>query len=185
MLVTLTLILSGLFHAFQLPVEQAGKVFFADDGYVEFVSSAPLLEFKGTSTHLTGKVNLDDMSVDFFVDLSTLDTGNRRRDRDMRQVYLETETYPFAEFFGKLASGFNPDVPGEQNVNVKGSFTMRDISRDVTVAGTMVRTPDGIRVRASWEILLSDFNIDRPSILFYELSEVQKVSIDIILKQQE
>lgn len=185
MLVTFTLILATLLHAPLLPAKQAERVFFADDGYVEFLSRAPLLEFKGTSGHLTGKVNLDDNSVDFFVDLSTLDTGNRRRDRDMRQVYLETETYPFAEFLGELTSGFNADVPGQQNVSVKGSFTMRDISRDVSVDGTMERTPDGIRVRASWEILLSDFNIDRPSILFYELSEVQKVSIDITLKPQD
>lgn len=167
------------------PAAATAQSWSADDGYVAFVSRAPLLEFKGTSRHLNGRINPDNGEVDFYVDLATLDTGNRRRDRDMRQVYLETEKYPFAEFFGILTSDFDPAVPGEQEVEVQGEFTMREISRPLSLSGTMERTPDGIRVRASWEILLGDYNIDRPRVVFYELSDVQRVSIDVTLRQQD
>lgn len=157
----------------------------ATDGYVEFISTAPLLTFKGTSDNLAGLINLETGEVDFFVDLASLDTGNRRRDRDMRQVYLETEKYPFAEFEGRLTSHFNPEISGEQQATVTGSFTMREISRDMTVSGTMEATEEGIRVRAGWEIRLEDFDIERPGILFYELSEVQTVNIDILLRPDD
>lgn len=162
-----------------------GTVFSADDGYVEFVSTAPLLEFKGVSNVLAGYIDLEEGVVDFFVDLATLDTGNRRRDRDMRQVYLETETYPFAEFEGRLTTPFNNRVPGEQTARVEGTFTMRDISLPIEVEGTMERVPEGVRVRASWQVRLEDYNIDRPRVVFYELSEVQTVSIDIVLIEQD
>ncbi len=158
------------------------QLYVATDGYVEFISTAPLLEFKGTSDNLAGLINLETGEVDFYVDLASLDTGNRRRDRDMRQVYLETDKYPFAEFGGTLTSHFDPEMEGEQPATVTGSFKMREISRDMTISGTIEATDEGIRVRAGWEILLEDYDIDRPSVLFYELSDVQTINIDILLR---
>jgi len=177
------LILTGCLLFFGKPA--VAQTYMATDGYVEFISTAPLLEFKGTSDNLAGLIHLETGEVDFFVDLASLDTGNRRRDRDMRQVYLETDKYPFAEFGGTLTSDFDPEMEGEQTATVTGSFTMREISRDMTVSGTLEATDEGIRVRAGWEILLDDFDIDRPSILFYELSDVQTINIDILLRPHD
>lgn len=161
------------------------QVFMNTEGYVEFISTAPLLEFKGTSTNLAGLINFETGEVDFFIDLATLDTGNRRRDRDMRQVYLETDKFPFAEFSGILNTDVNLEIAGEQEVSVTGDFKMREISKEMTISGTIEVVDDNIRVKANWQILLDDFNIDRPRVVFYELSEVQTINIDITLKPHE
>lgn len=158
------------------------QIFTSDSGYVEFESSAPLLTFKGTSDNLNGFLNTDTNEVDFYVDLSTLDTGNRRRDRDMRQVYLEVERFPFAEFSGEIVTPWNPESNNPQTVSVEGSFTMREISRPFSAEGVITLVDGGYQIEASWEILLEDYNIDRPRIVFYELSDVQKIRIDINLK---
>lgn len=163
----------------------SAQVFFTDNGYVEFVSTTPLLEFRGTSDNLTGQIDFETNEVDFFVDLNTLDTGNRRRDRDMRQVYLETEKYSFAEFYGRLTSEVDLSVESEQVVIVEGEFKMREISRPFRTEGILTVRPDGIHITAGWEILLEDYDIDRPRILFYELSDVQSVNIDLLLKPEE
>jgi polyisoprenoid-binding protein YceI len=167
-----------------LPITAEGQVYTGSEGLVQFTSRAPLLTFTGTSNHLTGFINTETGEVDFFVDLGTLDTGNRRRDRDMRQVYLETEKYPFAEFTGRLSSVLESGIMDKQPVTVTGLFTMREISREVEITGTIEITGEGLKVEADWEVLLSDYNIDRPRIVFYELSEVQKVSIKIQLKPE-
>jgi len=161
------------------------QTFVATDGYVAFISTAPLLEFKGTSNNLAGLINLETGEVDFYVDLASLDTGNRRRDRDMRQIYLETDKYPFADFKGRLTSDFDPGSEDEQPATVEGDFTMREITRKMSVSGTIQVTDEGVRVRAGWEILLKDFDIDRPSVLFYELSDVQTINIDILLRPHD
>lgn len=157
------------------------QVFTADNGYVEFESRAPLLTFKGISNQLHGFVNLSTGEVDFYVDLSTLSTNNRRRDRDMRQIYLETDRFPFAEFSGILTSPFDSESNITQPAIVEGKFTMRGISRPFTAEGTIQQNEAGLLIEASWQILLQDFNIDRPRIVFYELSDVQQVSIKITL----
>lgn len=165
-----------------MPASAGAQTYFADDGYVEFVSRAPLLEFKGVSNTLTGFVDLDEGTVDFFIDLETLDTDNRRRDRDMRRNYLETARYPFAEFTGEIRSHLDPGGLEGNPVEVLGRFTMRGISRELEVTGGVTREGDGLRLQASWTLELSDFNIDRPRVVFYELSDTQTINIDILLR---
>ncbi|MDI6402492.1 YceI family protein [Balneolaceae bacterium ANBcel3] len=175
------LMLWVLFSLLSLTEDARSQVFVHTEGYVEFISTAPMLEFKGVSNHLAGMIDVETGEVDFYIDLATLDTDNRRRDRDMRQVYLETDRYPFAEFSGNLKSAIDLNESGEQQVQVVGIFTMRGIEKEMTIPGLVEVKESGIRVQAQWEIRLEDFNIDRPRIVFYELSEVQTINIDIIL----
>lgn len=156
--------------------------FVSTEGSVQFVSRAPLLEFTGRSEQLNGLIDFEMQTLDFFVDLETLDTRNRRRDRDMRRNYLETHRFPFAEFTGRFITPVTAELTERTPVTVEGSFTMREISREMQVQGFITPEDGGLRVTASWEILLEDFNIERPRIVFYELSEVQQVSIDILLE---
>ena len=162
-----------------------GQSFAAAEGYAEFVSNAPLLEFKGKSDHLHGLIDLDQNLVDFYIDLSTLDTGINLRNRHMRDSYLETDRCPFGEFTGELTSDFDPDLYEEQDVTVKGTFKMHCITREKEITGTIRPSDDGLKVDASWSVLLDDYDIDRPRVVFYELADEQKVNISILLKPDE
>lgn len=153
----------------------------ADDGYVEFISTAPLLEFKGVSNHLNGLVDLDRNLLDFYVDLNTLETGIRRRDRDMRNSYLNTDQFPFAEFTGEIVTGFDSALEREQPVRAKGTFTIHGVEREMEVEGTLQSGNNILILKADWVVRLEDHNIDRPRVLFYELAEEQRVNLYIIL----
>lgn len=169
---------------FSLQFSVKAQSFFADDGYVEFISRAPLLEFKGKSDNLTGKINFDENTVDFFVDLNTLNTGNRRRDRDMRNVYLKTEQFPFAEFYGAMLNQVDLARAEKQPIAVRGEFTIHGVEKEMTINGSITPNGEEILVEAYWTVLLKDHNIDRPSVVFYELSEEQQVNIRINLIKQ-
>jgi polyisoprenoid-binding protein YceI len=158
--------------------------FRASDGEVAFISTAPLQEFRGVSPHLTGQVDFASRSVSFFIDLETLDSGNRRRDRDMRRNYLETQRYPFATFDGTFVGTLDPRRITADSVRVEGTFTLRDIERPITVHGLVTREGEALRVRASWPLLLGDYGIERPRILFYEVSETLTLEINILLRPE-
>lgn len=166
-----------------ISVSGQAQVYTSSDGYVEFISTAPLNEFKGTSNHLTGLINLNKNLVDFYVDLNTIDTGIEKRNRDMRTTYLNTDQYPFAEFTGELVSPFDVDKMESQEVTVSGTFKMHGVERQIKVDGTLKPTGSGLQLDASWIVLLKDYNIDRPGILFYELAEEQEINISILLME--
>lgn len=165
----------------------SAQTYVGEGGYVEFVSKAPLHTFKGTSEQLQGLIDLEKNLLDFYVDLNTLDSGIARRDRDMRNTYLESDKYPFAEFTGEFTEGLE-DISSANfvtEVTAKGIFTMRDIDQEMVVEGTITGSDESLSLEGTWTILLKDFDIERPGILFYELAEEQTVNIKIDLKKRK
>jgi len=159
--------------------------YLTQNGAVTFISRAPMLEFEGKSSNLVGLVNVTADSVDFYIDLNTLDTGIQLRNRHMRESYLETTKFPFAEFTGSFTPSVDFNSNSAQNVVTKGSFSIHGVSKEMEIKGTL--TPmnlNEIRLKAEWTIKLSDFNIEVPRIVFYELSEVQTIKIDAILTRK-
>lgn len=168
-----------VFSPFVLPMVVA-QVFETQSGHVEFTSSVPLHTFTGQSDNLVGRIDLNQATIDFYVDLTTLETGIGKRDKDMRQT-LDTDDFPFAEFFGKLEQPFDPDFAGEQSVTVTGTFTMHGVGRPLEIVGTMEHTKEGLLVQASWALNLKDYDIEPPSLLIIKVDEVQAVRFAAIL----
>ncbi|WP_421774555.1 YceI family protein [Gracilimonas sp.] len=162
----------------------SAQSYMTEEGKATFHSRVPLHTFSGNSEHLTGLINLNNNKVDFYIDLTTLETGIEKRDRDMKET-LETEKYPFAEFFGELVSDFNPDTTAEQSVTVKGEFKIHGVSQEVTIDGTLQMKPEGLFVKASWVLLLEDYDIVPPSLLFVKVDQEQEIEIEALLKPVE
>lgn len=166
-----------------LPITAEGQVFQTKSGQAEFESSVPLHSFTGTSDQLVGRISLADSTVDFYLDLNTLDTGIDKRDNDMLET-LNAKKYPFAEFYGKLVSDFNPDTTSQQKVTVKGTFTVHNVSQKVSIDGTLQKSAEGLTVKASWIINMKDYDIRPPGILFYRVSEKINISINALLPKK-
>ena len=178
------LIFTLVFFLLIKPDEIKAQVFKTETGTVEFLSKASLNEFTGESASLNGLVDLEKNLLDFFVDLNTVKTGIGLRDRHMRENYLETKKYPFAEFTGKIES-----LPGltkgqSRDVTAKGKFKIHGVEREITVPGKLTMVSDNeLKLEAQFKVLLSDYKIDIPTVVFYELSEEQVVTIQATLRK--
>ncbi len=161
----------------------AAQVYYTESGRIQFHCEVPLHSFTGHSNHLVGKINLETGTVDFYVDVHTLQTGIGMRDDDMLES-LEAERYPFASFYGKLISDFNLIVNEAQKVTVEGEFTVHGVSNPIAVSGTLQQTDKGLILNASWKLNMKDYNIEPPGILFYRVSEVVDISIEALLPEK-
>lgn len=160
------------------------QTYMTDSGTATFHSTVPMHTFSGTSEHLTGQISLDQNIVDFYLDLTTLETGIEKRDRDMRET-LETDKFPFAEFYGELISDFNPDSSGVQEAVVEGTFKIHGVEKETHFTGTLQMNPEGLLLKANWVLLLEDYDIVPPSLLFVKVDQEQKIEIEALLKPVE
>ena len=165
---------------FSLQTTAHAQAFMTEEGTAEFTSKVPLHTFTGSSENLVGQVDLTNKTIDFYIDLSTLKTGNKKRDKDM-YITLETKDYPFAEFFGKLVSDFDPTISDPQAVRVAGEFKIHGVTRKIEVDGSLQKTPAGLVVVANWQINIKDYNIVPPSLLIMKVDEVQDIRIEATL----
>lgn len=163
------------------------QVFHTDNGKVVFLSKAPLSTFEGKSEKLKGLIDLEKNLVDFYLDLNTLQTGINLRDKHMRDNYLETKKYPFAEFTGKIVTPEPSTLfsSGETTeVTAQGIFKLHGVEKNMEVKGILRREGEQLLLTASFSVLLSDFNIEKPSLVVYELADEQKVTIDVVLSKK-
>ncbi|MGM0505848.1 MAG: YceI family protein, partial [Bacteroidota bacterium] len=164
-------------------VATAGEktLLFTESGTASFTSSVPLHSFTGRSDHLTGMIDLEENIVDFYLDLSTQETGLRRRDRDMRRT-LEVEQYPFAEFTGQLTERFDPNRSESQPVTAVGEFTIHGVTQSVEIQGVLTPMEGGVRLQAEWTLRLESYGIEPPGLLFYRVQQEQDVEIQATLQ---
>ncbi len=160
------------------------QTFGADKGKVEFISKASIETFTGTSNELKGLIDLETNKIDFYIDLNTLRTGITLRDEHMRESYLETKKYPFAEFTGIL-NGYNPARKDTQSVIAVGTFSLHGVTTSRTIQGRIFEGSDHIYVEANWEVLLSDHKITIPKVLFLKLADRQEVRIQTRLNRKD
>jgi len=102
----------------------------------------------------------------FRVDLRTLTSDRPRRDSAIRTRWLESDTYPYADF---VSTGVQ-DVPAaytegeEVSFKLIGDLTIRNVTREVTWDVTGRLQGDIVTGRATTLINMVDFGFDPPSI---------------------
>jgi polyisoprenoid-binding protein YceI len=128
----------------------------------------------GTTQAIEGEftVNLEGNQVTlgdnrFVVDLRTLTSDSSRRDNRIRQQWLESNSYPLAEFVATGLEGFPETVAEGQDISfrVVGDMTIREVTRPLTFETTARLDGETITGVATTQLLMRDFGFEPPSIL--------------------
>lgn len=153
---------------------------------VVFTSKATAETFQGKTDQISGRVSLpdslsDSVTVYVEVDIASLKTGIGKRDKDMREDYLETGKYPKGIFKGatlKNAGGMKltPGVPA--TLDVEGSFTLHGVTRRLrTTIEVTLKDARTLEFKTEFPVTLAHHKIERPKFLFLKLAEVQQVAV--------
>lgn len=180
------------------------KTFYVNDlkkrDVVTFTSKAPLETIVGTTAEVTGFVTVspDDIrgsaKARFEVDLASIKTGIDMRDGHMRDNFLETSKFPKAVFeLTKVTSASLNKLENQKEVKLmlEGNFSIHGVTKLITIPATITyyNESDQTKARAdgdlmhiavNFDVLLGDYGIKRPQMLFMKLDETQKISIDMI-----
>ncbi len=183
----ISLLLVGALHTATV----SAQVFATKQGSIVFLSDAPLETIRGTSSDLNGKIDFKQNLIDFYVDLATVTTGVRLRDEHMRENYLETSKFPFAEFTGKFSSVVDfmtiarVATRDTQLVNIEGNFTIHGVTVPLQTDGKVYIRDNAIFVSASFDVSLAAHQIKIPPILAKKVAAEQRVTVKAKLVRSE
>lgn len=101
------------------------------------------------------------------VDISTFRSDSARRDRAIRERWLESARYPIAEFRAAAVEGLPAAVRegAAVRLRVRGDLTIREVTRPVTFDVTVTVENGTLRGEARTTIRMTDFGFQPPSIL--------------------
>lgn len=128
------------------------------------------------SLKLTGNKEIPTISSPFFVKCSLLNmkTGDANRDSHMLEVlgYPESKEVVF--------SVTSTQVDKELNYKISGDLSIKSKSKPVVFIAKLTKESTSL-VKGSFEILLSEFSVDRPALLFVPINDIVKVEVEITL----
>ena len=158
---------------------------------VKFISIAPLEEIEGITGRIDGYLYwqgdsyADSSELHFEVPLYTIDTGIGLRNSHMRDRYLETSIYPDASFSGKVIEVVIKD-DNNSEVRLSGLLSIHGVSQTKTVSGSIERIDAStLLIKASFSLLLTEFNIDIPQFAILKLNNEVKLELHFFVKKIE
>jgi polyisoprenoid-binding protein YceI len=136
-------------------------------------------DWQGHSSGISGRIlyDADDQtanSCSLRVDLTTFDSGNSNRDSNML-TYLNAFQYPDIMFVSNEIS-----VEGI-NASIKGKLTFHGITKDINLTAD-ISFNDGFNAEGSFIILLSEYEVERPALLFKKIADEMKLKFHIVAK---
>tara|TARA_B100000287_G_scaffold196269_1_gene185416 strand:- start:730 stop:1245 length:516 start_codon:yes stop_codon:yes gene_type:complete len=148
------------------------------DSEIRYHGIHPLHEWTGISTSASGKVNYDQStnlgSITVSVPLNSFDSRVYARDSNML-TYTEAIDFPLVTFKSDNAS------IKQDSLYVNGRLTFHGITRDISVVASITRQ-NGFQVNGEFSINLSDYNVQRPTLLFIKIDDKIRIDYEFIIK---
>jgi polyisoprenoid-binding protein YceI len=146
-----------------------------DESSVTYRLVHPLHEIEAVSKDVEYFVRIDPENkkidtVSARVDVTTFDSGNSNRDSHAMEV-IDAISFPDASFSSTAITQTG------DSLSVAGRLTFHGITKDVVAAGSATWSQDKLNVRASFGVSLTEFQIDRPSLLMIPVNDTLTFSL--------
>jgi polyisoprenoid-binding protein YceI len=140
-----------------------------DESSITYRIVHPLHEIEATSKDATYQLEIDPakkeiVSVSATVDVTTFDSGNSNRDSHAMEV-IDAISYPEVSFVSSSVTETG------DSLKVTGKLTFHGVTRDIVALAAAKWFVDKIEVRGSFVLSLTDFKIERPSLLMIPVED--------------
>lgn len=150
-------------------------------GTLSFTGHSTVGDFVGTTTVVSGGVtgNAELANAHGWVEapITTLSTGNRLRDRDLRAT-MDVANYPTMRFELAGVTVESPAAPSDTVTGaLRGVLTIHGVTRDVAIPATLIAAGDTIDVSGAFPVDLADYKVGGLTRLFGTLRVQHKIDV--------
>jgi polyisoprenoid-binding protein YceI len=197
-------VVTGVVMAVPLDVKAKGKKTFyvnsrAGNSQVTVLSQSTLEDFTTVCNKVAGQCEVDPQNLELFkgrfsLRVEDLRTGIELRDKDLRSPdWFDAAHYPEVVVEVTKVEDVKKADPNTANMKLIGSCTIHGKTVPVTISGTLAyldESPqtmklvkgDVIRLRAEFDVKLSDFGVSGPAgsgTIGLKVSDVQNVKVTV------
>lgn len=148
---------------------------------VSFFSEAPIENISAKNLKTSSLLNTTSGEVVFSIPIREFKFDKSLMEEHFNEKYMESDRYPKATFQGKFIN-FNLEGKGEQNVRALGKLTMHGVTREIDVLGTIEITSNQLLAKATFLVKLKDFKIKVPQLLWNNIAQEVKVTVEFTYK---
>jgi hypothetical protein len=155
--------------------------YFTKNGTVFFTASSPLEKIEATNGKASSIVDISSGAMEFAVLMKAFNFEKALMQEHFNENYVESDKYPKAVFKGNMTNISSLDLTkdGTYPVNIKGQLTLHGVTKDVETSGVLsVKDGSVVSGKSDFQILLSDYNINIPSLVKDKISKEVKITVN-------
>lgn len=186
LLVLLVLPLSSLFS------ETENYVIVPRLSSLTFDVSAQMHNVHGVGNRFSGTITGDpsditSAKISIKLDPTSFNTDNEKRDKDMREKCFEVNKYPFIEFSSSAIQADQKELKIAQSVKatIQGALKMHGLEKQISVPVTIQLTSDMLTAEGDMAVVLDEWKIARPKVVFVQLQNDVSIHFKIGAKRAQ
>jgi polyisoprenoid-binding protein YceI len=160
-------------------------------GEVVFISKSTLETFEGKTDQISGHFSFDPsdpgsiLSGEITVDMTTLKTGRKKRDKHMYKNHLHVEEFPTSVFTADNIVELKSSDGDALNLSISGIFKLHGVENEITpeINAKWIVPGEELDVTATFKVKLPDYDIPRPSFLVMKVAEEQEIEVKFRAKR--
>ncbi|WP_373549851.1 YceI family protein [Haliscomenobacter sp.] len=179
LLLTALLSVSGLVQGQSKYYSKSGSVIFDAEGKLDDIE-----DIKAQNNSAFCVIDSNTGQMEWSVNINKFVFRNSLMQKHFNENYLESEKYPKATFKGKINEISKVDFTkdGTYPVNVAGMLSLHGVVKESNFKGVITIEKGKVRVNSSFEVLLKDYKIDIPTVVFLKVAESAKVTVSTQLE---
>ncbi len=171
--------LAGLVFIYSFGTALYAQKFTTDKGEIAFTSNAQLELIKASSDKVQGLIDPSNNQFAFRVSLTTFRGFNSELQRQhFNEKYMESETYPTANFSGKIIEKIDFSLDSVYDVRAKGDLDIHGRKQTRIIKSKLTVKKGQLFIESYFVIPLSDHTISIPKIVSQKIA----TEIDVIFK---
>jgi hypothetical protein len=162
-----------------LVISASAQKYITKNGFIGFSSHTPMEDIKGDNNQVASILDISTGEIVFQVLIKSFHFDRTLLEEHFNENYMESEKFPKSSFKGKITNLSSVDFnkSGIYEVTVEGDLTIRDMSKKVSVKGTLEVVTGGINANAKFNIIPEDYNISIPGVVREKISKNLEVTV--------
>tara|TARA_B100001109_G_scaffold234894_1_gene214284 strand:- start:1183 stop:1731 length:549 start_codon:yes stop_codon:yes gene_type:complete len=177
-------LLFALIFNFQNLVSQQ---FYTDNGVTKFDGSKAAFEpIKATNNNSVSIIDSKTGQIAAVILISQFEFRLGLMQEHFNENYLESNVYPKSTFEGNIKDF---DVMNlSENVmihEITGNLTIKGVAKKISTIAEISKLDNKIKIKSDFSIMLSDFGVKIPKIVFKKIDEEVKISLNFTYDKKQ
>ena len=158
-------------------VAALSQIYKADAVKVDFFSSAPIEDIHAVSNKGLSVLKAKTGEIAFRINTRSFDFAKGKMQEHFNENFLESHKYPASEFKGELQQEVDLSRDGIYDVVLEGILEIHGVKQKRIIPARLKVKNNQITLESEFEVACEDHNIKIPQILWQNIAEVVKVTV--------
>jgi len=154
-----------------------GQIWLGKNTNVKIFSTSPIEDIEAVSSTATIAFNEKSGKILVKVLIRSFKFKSGLMQDHFNENYMESDKYPTADFDGVIQNFPDLSVENTYKIQMKGTFTIHGVKKDVELPAIIVVSKDKIEGKANFKIKCIDYNIEIPKLVVKNIAEEIDISI--------